>query len=67
MKGTKGKVKKHRLTKKAGSVKSNKDVAFRFAKGSTHLFKVKGPEIGELKSINIEVKSNSLTSLKTKP
>lgn len=55
MKGTKGKVKKHRLTKKAGSVKSTKDVAYRFAKGSTHIFKVRGPEIGDLKSINIEV------------
>ncbi|XP_063398724.1 lipoxygenase homology domain-containing protein 1-like isoform X1 [Mytilus trossulus] len=59
LKGTKGKVKKHRLTKKAGSVKSNKDVAYRFAKGSTHIFKVRGPEIGDLKSINIETNAKT--------
>ncbi|XP_012940984.2 lipoxygenase homology domain-containing protein 1, partial [Aplysia californica] len=54
MKGTRGKIPKTRLTKKAGSVKSGKGVAFRFAKGSTHVFKIWGPSIGDLKSISIE-------------
>lgn len=55
LKGTKGKVPKTRLTKKAGSVKSTKNVAFRFARGSTHVFKIWGPNIGTLRSLVIEV------------
>lgn len=56
MKGLRGKIPKTRLTKKAGSVRKNSKVAFRFSKGSTHLFKIRGPEIGDIKSIIIEVK-----------
>lgn len=55
LKGTRGKLPKTRLTKKAGSVKSGKNVAFRFAKGSTHVFKIWGPNIGDLKSLIVEV------------
>ncbi|CAG5136848.1 unnamed protein product, partial [Candidula unifasciata] len=54
LKGTKGKVPKTRLTKRAGSVKSAKNVAFRFTKGSTHVFKIWGPNIGTLRSLVIE-------------
>ncbi|XP_033751254.1 lipoxygenase homology domain-containing protein 1-like isoform X2 [Pecten maximus] len=54
LKGLKGKIPKTRLTKKAGSVKSNKDVAFRFSRDSTHIFKVRGPNVGNLKSVIIE-------------
>lgn len=56
VKGLRGKIPKTRLTKKAGSVRKNSKVAFRFSKGSTHLFKIRGPEIGDIKSIIIEVK-----------
>ena len=55
IKGTRGRIPKTRLTKKAGSVKSEKGVAFRFAKGATHIFKVWGPEVGDIKSLTIEV------------
>ena len=58
LKGARGKLPKTRLTKKAGSVKSGKKVAFRFAKGSTHVFKIWGPNIGDLKSMVIEVIKN---------
>ncbi|XP_050409617.1 lipoxygenase homology domain-containing protein 1 [Patella vulgata] len=54
LKGTKDKLPKTRLTKKAGSVKSSRDVSFKFGKGTTHMFKIKGPEIGDLKSIVVE-------------
>ncbi|XP_048241483.1 lipoxygenase homology domain-containing protein 1-like isoform X2 [Haliotis rufescens] len=54
MTGTKGKFPKHRLTKKAGSVRSNNAVSFNFSKGTTHMFKVKGPNIGDIKSIVME-------------
>ncbi|KAL5006870.1 hypothetical protein ScPMuIL_015676 [Solemya velum] len=54
IKGTRGKIPKTRLTKKAGSVKSEKKVAFRFAKGSTHVFKIKAHDIGDVKSLVIE-------------
>ena len=54
MKGSKGKLPKKQLVKKAGSTHKKK-VPFKFTKGSTHIFKITGPEIGELKSINIEV------------
>ena len=60
LKGAQGKLPKTRLTKKAGSVKSGKKVAFRFAKGSTHVFKIWGPNIGDLKSMVIEVIRNFL-------
>lgn len=56
VKGLRGKIPKTRLTKKAGSVRKNSKVAFRFSKGSTHLFKIHGPEIGDIKSVIIEVK-----------
>lgn len=56
IKGTRGKIPKTRLTKKAGSVKSEKKVAFRFAKGSTHVFKIKAHDIGDVKSLVIEVR-----------
>ena len=55
MKGTRDRVKRHRLTKKAGSVKYSKAVPFKFSKGSTHMFKVYGPELGDIKSIVLEV------------
>ncbi|XP_052229243.1 lipoxygenase homology domain-containing protein 1-like isoform X2 [Dreissena polymorpha] len=54
IKGTKDRIKRHRLTKKAGSVKYNKAVAFRFSRGSTHMFKLHGPELGNIKSIVLE-------------
>lgn len=50
IKGLKGKLPKTRLTKK-----SKKGAYFRFAKGSTHLFKIYGPNIGDVKSIIVEV------------
>ncbi|WAR01121.1 LOXH1-like protein, partial [Mya arenaria] len=55
MKGTKDRIKRQRLTKKAGSVKYSKSVAFKFSKGSSHMFKIHGPELGDLKSIVLEV------------
>ena len=55
LKGTKGKFPKKHLTKKAGSVKSHKSVPFKFGRGTTHVFKLNGPELGELKSLIIEV------------
>ncbi|KAL8614281.1 hypothetical protein ACOMHN_007619 [Nucella lapillus] len=54
IKGSKGKLPKTRLTKKAGSVKSNRGVAFRFAKASTHVFKIRGANIGDIQSLIIE-------------
>lgn len=54
MRGLKGKIPKTRLSKKAGSVRSNKGVAFRFAKGSTHVFKIYGPNIGDIQSVSVE-------------
>lgn len=56
MKGLRGKIPKTRLTKKAGSVRKNSKVVFRFSKGSTHLFMIRRPEIGDIKSVIIEVK-----------
>ncbi|KAM4708199.1 lipoxygenase homology domain-containing protein 1 [Discoglossus pictus] len=50
MKGTKGKLNKTQLYKKTGSETS----PFTFSKGSSHVFKVYGPEIGEIKSITLE-------------
>ncbi|XP_073475133.1 lipoxygenase homology domain-containing protein 1 [Aquarana catesbeiana] len=49
MKGSKGKVNKTQLYKK-----STPDSEFKFSKGSTHTFKVYGPEIGDIKSITLE-------------
>ncbi|XP_040192273.1 lipoxygenase homology domain-containing protein 1 [Rana temporaria] len=49
MKGSKGKVNKTQLYKK-----STPDSEFKFNKGSTHTFKVYGPEIGDIKSITLE-------------
>ncbi|KAL4225448.1 Lipoxygenase y domain-containing protein 1 [Mactra antiquata] len=54
LKGTKSKITRVRLTKKAGSVKSNKGVSFKFSKGTTHMFKVRGPELGHIKSLVME-------------
>lgn len=54
VKGLRGKIPKTRLTKKAGSVRKNSKVAFRFSKGSTHLFMIRRPEIGDIKSVIIE-------------
>lgn len=54
LKGTKSKITRTRLTKKAGSVKSNKGVAFKFSKGTTHMFKIRGPELGDIKSLVME-------------
>lgn len=56
LKGTKAKINRARLTKKAGSVKSNKGVAFKFSKGTTHMFKIRGPELGDVKSLVMEVR-----------
>ncbi|XP_056399217.1 lipoxygenase homology domain-containing protein 1 isoform X2 [Hyla sarda] len=50
MKGTKGKLNKTQLHKKLG----DKDSEFKFGKGSTHAFKVYGPEIGDIKNITLE-------------
>ncbi|XP_072269601.1 lipoxygenase homology domain-containing protein 1 [Pyxicephalus adspersus] len=49
MKGSKGKLNKTQLYKK-----SSPDSEFKFTKGSTHTFKVSGPEIGDIKSITLE-------------
>ncbi|GCB61309.1 hypothetical protein scyTo_0014316 [Scyliorhinus torazame] len=54
MKGSKGKINKKRLCKKLVSRISDMPVAFQFAKGSSHTFKVCGPEIGELQNIVLE-------------
>ncbi|XP_053384453.1 lipoxygenase homology domain-containing protein 1-like isoform X6 [Mercenaria mercenaria] len=54
LKGTKAKITRTRLTKKAGSVKSNKRVSFKFSKGTTHMFKIRGPELGDIKSLVME-------------
>ncbi|CAL1540467.1 unnamed protein product [Lymnaea stagnalis] len=54
LKGVRGKLPKTRLTKKAGSVKSGKKVPFRFTRGSCHVFKIWGPNIGDLKSLVVE-------------
>ena len=59
LKGTRGKITRTRLTKKAGSVRSNKHVAFKFSKGATHMFKIRGPELGDIKSMIMEVSSKS--------
>ncbi|CAH1787210.1 unnamed protein product [Owenia fusiformis] len=52
LKGSKGKLPKKQLIKKSGSTKKN--VGFRFAKGTTHVFKVRGQELGDLVSMVIE-------------
>ena len=52
--GSKGKLPKKQLTKKAGSVKKKK-ARFRFAPGSTHVFKFDGKDIGEIKNVVVEV------------
>ncbi|CAK8676643.1 unnamed protein product [Clavelina lepadiformis] len=49
--GRRGKVSKWRLFKKSGQSNNN---TFRFAKGSSHIFKHKGPDIGEIQKIIIE-------------
>ncbi|XP_075071202.1 lipoxygenase homology domain-containing protein 1-like [Mixophyes fleayi] len=49
MKGTKGKLNKTQLSKK-----SVPDSNFTFAKGSTHTFKVYGPEIGDITNITLQ-------------
>ncbi|XP_067839173.1 uncharacterized protein [Heptranchias perlo] len=54
MKGSKGKMNKKRLYKKSGSKKSDMPTEFQFRKGSSHTFKVYGPEIGELQNIILE-------------
>ncbi|XP_078484257.1 uncharacterized protein LOC144744177 [Ciona intestinalis] len=49
--GRRGKVSKWRLFKKSGQSNIN---TFRFAKGSSHIFKHKGPDIGEIQKVIVE-------------
>ena len=51
--GTKGKLPKQQLKKSGASVKKKKK--FKFTKGSTNVFKLTGKDVGELKSIVVEV------------
>ncbi|XP_061409799.1 lipoxygenase homology domain-containing protein 1-like isoform X3 [Lethenteron reissneri] len=50
MKGSKGRVNKKRLYKKSSSGIGD----FRFGRGSSHTFRLHGPELGELKAITLE-------------
>ncbi|XP_077976546.1 lipoxygenase homology domain-containing protein 1-like isoform X1 [Styela clava] len=49
--GRQGKTQKTRLCKKSGQSNIN---MFRFAKGSSHTFKIRGMDVGEIKSIVVE-------------
>ena len=54
LQGTKGKLAKQQLTKQ-NKASSKKRVKFKFKRSSSHMFKMKGKDIGELKTLNIEV------------
>lgn len=56
--GTKGKLPKQQLKKSGTSVRKKK--RFRFTKGSTNVFKLTGKDVGELKSIVVEVSADFL-------
>ncbi len=61
IKGTKGKLPKQQLTKRAGSANTKKKkTRFKFSKGSTHVFKLVGKDIGDIVSITIEVSELNL-------
>ena len=59
MKGVRGDVPRTRLVKNARSFKSNKGTFFRFTKGSTHVFRIHGQNIGAIQSIVMEVNNVS--------
>ncbi|KAG2466210.1 LOXH1 protein, partial [Polypterus senegalus] len=54
MKGSKGKFNKQRLFKGSGSTKSGELSSFQFSRGSSHTFRLYGPEIGDIKNIVLE-------------
>ncbi|XP_074659812.1 lipoxygenase homology domain-containing protein 1-like [Tubulanus polymorphus] len=54
LKGTKNRMPKIRLFKKTTASKDPRKDPFKFARGTTHIFKVKANELGELKSCVIE-------------
>ena len=60
MRGTKGKLTKQHLTKKAHedgvAALNGEHSVFRFSPGSTENFSVRGTDIGELVAIEVEVK-----------
>ena len=55
IKGSKGNLPKMQLTKKAGSAKNKKPLPYKFNRGTTHIFKLQGKDIGEVHSLIIEV------------
>ncbi|XP_059845764.1 lipoxygenase homology domain-containing protein 1 [Hypanus sabinus] len=54
MKGSKGKMNKKQLWKSSVSKQLDGTKAFQFHRGSSHTFKICGPDIGELQSIILE-------------
>ena len=53
--GTKGKLPKKQLIKKLSQNKNRKKGHFKFVRGSTHVFKMDGKDIGDVTSITLEV------------
>ena len=53
--GTKGKLPKKQLIKKLTQSKNRKKGHFKFVRGSTHVFKMDGKDIGDVTSITLEV------------
>jgi len=43
------------LTKKAGSANNKKPTRYKFNRGTTHIFKLQGKDIGEVHSVILEV------------
>ena len=60
--GTKGKLPKQQLTKKSASIKNKKKAHFKFNRGTTHVFKFEGKDIGDITSISIEVNIHCLVA-----
>ena len=56
IKGSRGNLPKMQLTKKAGSAKNKKPLPYKFNRGTTHIFKLQGKDIGEVHSLIIEVR-----------
>lgn len=58
LKGVFGNLVRQRLVKKSGSTK--RKVAFKFSPGSTHTFSLPSADLGDIQSIEIEVRAQKL-------
>ncbi|KAK2194040.1 hypothetical protein NP493_3g07026 [Ridgeia piscesae] len=54
IKGSRGNLPKMQLTKKAGSANNKKPTRYKFNRGTTHIFKLQGKDIGEVHSVILE-------------